>query len=93
MKEISVELDGDELLLDVDYEYYHLSARLCGKPEDCYPEEESSYIELPGNLEGMVTEWALSMVPKWVKQIEDHTTQLIKDCKPREWAEEDNFDN
>lgn len=87
--EFEFEVDPILVELDLDYCYYRQPAKLNGRPEDCYPEDEESEITLTGNWQDRIREAFLNEADQAIKGMQDRLCDLEFDRMPAKWAKED----
>ena len=78
----------DDIELELDYSYSYDAGRYSGPPEDCYPAEEDSEINLPAGYEGVIMAACMKAARAAIKAIEARVEEMNDDGLPREWEEE-----
>jgi len=87
-KTLRFELTGEEEhAIEVEWSYTHAPAKLYGPPEDCHPDESEGEIVVPEDLKEQLEKFALeTMVPRWIKEVENQISDLEFDGNPAQWA-------
>ena len=78
----------DDIELDLDYSYSYDAGRYSGPPEDCYPAEEESEINLPAGYEDVIIAAYMKAARAAIKAVDAKVEEMNDDGLPREWEEE-----
>ena len=74
--------------LELDYSYSYDAGRYSGPPEDCWPSEEESEINLPAGYEDVIIAAYMKAARAAIKEIDAKVEEMNSDNNAREWAEE-----